>query len=124
MVMVRLGWPIAIRGGDWGASALNLAVFRGDAQLTRFLLAHGASREEHGHGDNVCGTLSWASCHEPSAGDWPDCTEALTAHGLPAAKPDAEAGNGVMIDGRRKVFSDEVADILLTARRNGPSATA
>jgi hypothetical protein len=126
MLMVRLGWPIAIRGGDWSASALNLAVFRGDAQLTRFLLAHGASwREEHGHGDNVCGTLSWASCNEPVAGgDWPGCAEALTAHGFPAAEPDAEAGNGVIIDGRRKVFSDAVADVLLARRRNGASATA
>jgi len=126
MLMIRLGWPIAIRGGDWTASALNLAVFRGDAELTRFLLAHGASwREEHGHGDNVCGTLSWASRNEPVAGgDWPGCAEALTAHGLPAAEADAQVGNGVIIDGRRKLFSDEVADILLAARRNVSSGAA
>ena len=58
MLMVELGWPIATRGGNWAASAINLAVFRGDAELTGFLLAQGASRkEQHGYGDNVCGTF-------------------------------------------------------------------
>jgi ankyrin repeat protein len=123
MLMIKLGWPIAIRGGDWTASALNLAVFRGDAALTRFLLAHGASwTEQHGHGDNVCGTLSWASCNEPVAdGNWPGCAEALIAHGLPAAEADAQGGDGVIIDGRRKWFSEEVTDILLGARRHSLS---
>jgi hypothetical protein len=114
-LMVELGWPIAVRGGDWDASALNLAVFRGNALLTRFLLKHGASwQEEHGHGDNVCGTLSWASCNEPAEGaDWPACARALLDHGMPRAVPDADDPECVIIGGRRKRFSDEVTEVLL-----------
>jgi ankyrin repeat protein len=116
-LMVKLGWPIAVPGGDWNASALNHAVFRGDAELTRFLLDHGASwKEQHGHGDNACGTLSWASCNEPvDGGDWLACAEALIAGGMPAAQPDPDGPDSVIIDGRRKRFSDEVRDYLLAA---------
>ncbi len=115
--MVRLGWPIAIRGGDWSASALNHAVFRGDAELARFLLAHGAIwTEEHGFGDNVCGTLSWASLNEPvEDGDWLGCAEALVAHGMPAARPDPASPESVLVNGRRKWFSDAVRELLLAA---------
>jgi ankyrin repeat protein len=116
-LMIRLGWPIATRGGDWDASALNKAVFRGDASLVRFLLEHGASWEErHGFGDNACGGLSWASCNEPEGeGDWLGCAEALVAHGMPTARPDPESPDSVLIGGRRYVFSDEVTDFLLGA---------
>ncbi len=116
--MVELGWPVAVRGGDWNASALNLAVFRGNAGLTRFLLDHGASwKEEHGYGDNVCGTLAWASRTAPvEGGDWVGCARALLEHGMPAAKPDPEDPEWVLIDGRRKRFSDEVSDVLLGMR--------
>jgi hypothetical protein len=113
-----LSWPIAIRGGDWTASALNHAVFRGDAELTRFLLQHGASwKEEHGYGDNVCGTLSWASCNAPVAGgDWLGSAEALVAHGLPPAQADPQGSESVIINGQRKRFSAEVNDVLLEPR--------
>lgn len=112
--MVRLGWPIETPGGDWEASALNQAVFRGDAALARFLLAHGASwRERHGYGDNVCGTLSWAAFNEPAdGGDWLGCAEALVAHGLPAVHPDPNGSDGVLVEGRLYRFSDEVTDFL------------
>jgi ankyrin repeat protein len=115
-LMVRLGWPIAVRGGDWHASALNLAVFRGNAPMTRFLLEHGASwTEQHGHGDNVCGTLSWASCNEPVAdGDWTGCARALLEHGLPRAARDPGDPDRVVIDGRTKRFSDAVKEVLLS----------
>ena len=101
-LMVELGWPIAVAGGDWQASALNQAVFRGDAALTRFLLEHGASwQERHGYGDNVRGTLSFASRTEAvPGGDWLGCARALVAHGMPKGK--VEAG----------WFSDEVGEFL------------
>ncbi len=117
-LMVELGWPVAARGGDWDASALNLAVFRGNAGLTRFLLEHGASwQEEHGHDDNVCETLSWASCNEPVAGgDWAGCARALLAHGMPGATPDPDNAERVLVGGRSKRFSDEVTEVLLEGR--------
>ncbi len=114
-VMVALGWPVAAPGGDWQASALNLAVFRGDADLTEFLLAHGASwREQHSYGDDVIGTLSWTSINESVAdGDWAACARALVAHGLPAAQRDPADAETVVIDGRKARFSAEVTEVLL-----------
>jgi ankyrin repeat protein len=115
MLMVKCGWPIAARGGDWDASALNLAVFRGNAGLARFLLEHGASwQEEHGYGDNVCGTLSWASCNVPvEGGDWAGCARVLLEHGMPGATRDIENPECVLIDGRKKRYSEEVTEVLL-----------
>ncbi|MBR0694694.1 hypothetical protein [Bradyrhizobium lablabi] len=114
-LMVRLGWPITVRGGDWDASALNHAVFRGNARLRRFLLEHGAAwTEQHGFGDNACGTLSWASRNEPiESGDWTGCARALLDHGMPHAIPDPDDPEWVLIGGRRKMFSNEVSDVLL-----------
>jgi ankyrin repeat protein len=119
-LMVKLGWPVAVRGGDWNASALNLAVFRGNVALTRFLLEHGATwQEEHGHGDNVCGTLSWASRNEPvEHGDWANCARALLDYGMPGATLDPENPEWVLIAGRRKRFSDEVSEVLLEVRNS------
>ncbi len=116
-VMVKLGWPIATRGGDWDASALNHAVFRGDAALTRFLLEQGAQwTEEHGFGDNVIGSLSWASCNTPvDGGDWPGCAEALVAYGLPAAHREPGGSDVLIVAGVRRRFSEDVADVLLAA---------
>jgi ankyrin repeat protein len=114
-LMVKLGWPIAARGGDWNASALNLAVFRGNPGLTRFLLEHGASwTEKHGHGDNACGTLSWASRNAPvEGGDWVNCARALLDYGMPRATPVPDDSESVLIAGHRKKFSDEVSEVLL-----------
>lgn len=114
-LMVRLGWPIAARGGDWDASALNLAVFLGNAALTRFLLEHGASwTEQHGHGDNVCGSLSWASLNEPvEGGDWTGCARALLDHGMPGAVEIPGDPDWLAVAGAKKRFSDEVTEELL-----------
>lgn len=115
MLMADLGWPIATRGGDWNASALNHAVFRGDAALARHLLMRGATwTEEHGYGDNVCGTLSWASWNRPVAdGDWVACAEALAAHGMPGAERDPGNAECLVIAGKRRLFPEEVAAVLL-----------
>jgi ankyrin repeat protein len=104
-VMVELGWPIGVPGGEWDASALNQAVFNGDAEMSRFLLDHGASwTERHGYGDNVHGTLSFASRnHEAGTGDWAGCAQALVDHGLPVHDIDGD-------------YSDEVAEVLKAAR--------
>lgn len=118
-MMVLLGWPIETQGGDWQASALNHAVFRGDAELARFLLEHGARwTEKHGFGDDVCGTLAWASCNEPvEGGDWVGCAEALIVRGMPGGQPDPRAPERTIVDGKSRLFSDEVSDCLLTAGR-------
>jgi len=116
-VMVSLGWPIEVRGGDWDGSALNQAVFNGNAALSGFLLAHGADwRAMHGFGDNVIGTLSWASLNEPVAGgDWVGCAQALFAHGMPTVRPDPKSPDGVLVGTHHGRFSDEVTDYLLGA---------
>ncbi|EGC98566.1 hypothetical protein B1M_40963, partial [Burkholderia sp. TJI49] len=119
-VMVELGWPLDARGGDWDATALNHAVFRGNAALTAFLLSHGASwRETQGFGSDVLGTLSWASVNEPAdvgEPDWAACARALVAHGLPAAVRDPSDPERVLIDGRSMRFSEAVTEVLLDAR--------
>lgn len=104
-LMVKLGWPIAVRGGDIDGSALNQAVFRGDAQLARFLLAHGAHYDErHGYNDNVYGTLSFASLNRAAQdGDWLACAEALIESGAPI--PEARYG-----------FSDDVEEYFAGLR--------
>ena len=116
-VMVECGWPIDVRGGDWDATALNHAVFRGDSELTDFLLARGAIwREGHGYGSDVLGTLSWASVNEPTGiGDpnWNGCARALRAHGLPRVERDPSNPERVLIDGRPMRFSESVTEVLL-----------
>lgn len=115
-LMVELGWPLDIRGGEWSASALNQAVFRGDARLASTLLEHGSTwTEDHGFGDNACGTLSWASINRPEPdGDWVGCARALVANGMPAATRDPTNPEIVLVGGERRQFSEEVTQYLLS----------
>ncbi len=81
-LMVELGWPVQAQGGDWQATALNLAIFQGNSDLARFLLRHGSTwLERHGFNDNAVGTLSYASMEKPAAGDWLGCAVALVEEG-------------------------------------------
>ncbi|HMI57242.1 MAG TPA: hypothetical protein VK511_04295, partial [Gemmatimonadaceae bacterium] len=105
--MLALGWPREVKTA-WDATALNLAVFRGDAQMAELLLNNGADwRTRHGYNENVIGTLSFASVEEPmeqpAPHDYEGCARTLLAHGVPA--PDAIYG-----------FSDEVTAIFDAAR--------
>ena len=79
------------------------------------LLERGASwTEEHGMGDNVCGTLSWALWNRPvEDGDWVACAEALVTHGMPMAQRDTDDPDCIVIAGKRRRFSEEVVSYLL-----------
>lgn len=86
--MLALGWPREIKEG-WQATALNLAIFAGDAAMTRLLLEQGADwRTQHGYGSNALGTLSFASqaddIAEPAPRNYLGCAVALADHGVPA----------------------------------------
>ena len=113
--MVRLGWPIAVRGGDWDASALNLAVFRGNAGLTRFLLEHGAKwtraarlrRQRLRHA--VMGVLQRAGRRRRLG----RLRRALRDHGMPGATAIAGDSEHELVAGVRRRFSDEVTEELL-----------
>lgn len=87
--MLAQGWPREVKA-EWDATALNLAVFRGDAEMARLLLGQGADwRILHGFGDNVIGTLSYASrardIADPAPRDYAGCAAALLDHGIPLA---------------------------------------
>jgi ankyrin repeat protein len=97
--MVEAGWPVKVRGGDWNASALNLAVYLGDAEMAEFLLDHGADwQEKHGFGGNVMGTLGYASVNnaeEFGQGDWLGCAKVLVVHGMPLPPDNYEFSDAV-----------------------------
>ena len=103
--MVEAGWPVSVRGGDWDASALNLAVYRGDAVMAEFLLEHGADwQQKHGFGGNAMGTLGYASMNNVHFhGDWLGCAKALIVHGMPLPPEGHE-------------FSEEVTEYFETMR--------
>lgn len=84
-LMLDLGWPVAVRG-DWDASALNQAAFRGDAAMVRLLLAHGARwHEPNGFGGDALGSCLYAGTDLPSpGGDYATVLRLLLADGAPA----------------------------------------
>jgi len=112
--MLALGWPREVKTA-WHATALNLAIFSGDAAMTRLLLDAGADwRTTHGYGDNALGTLSFASQADDLGDDAPrdhaGCATALLAYGVPA-----EAF-------KKYGFSEEVGDLLEDSPAAEPEA--
>jgi ankyrin repeat protein len=108
--MLALGWPREVKAA-WDATALNLAVYRGDARMAELLLEQGADwRTKHGFGGNVVGTLSHASQNGPedpaAPRDYAGCARVLVAHGVPI--PDGTY-----------TFSAEVAEYLDEVRFAG-----
>lgn len=105
--MLALGWPREVKTA-WHATALNLAIFQGDAELAALLLDAGADwRTIHGYGDNALGTLSFASqadeIADPAPRDYVGCARALLALGVPRAEFDKYA------------FAADVTEFLLNA---------
>jgi ankyrin repeat protein len=105
--MVEAGWPVKVRGGDWDASALNLAVYLGNAAMAEFLLDHGADwQQKHGFGGNAMGTLGYASVNNAEQfeqGDWLACAKTLMAHAMTMPPDDYE-------------FSEEVTEYFESLR--------
>jgi ankyrin repeat protein len=102
-VMVRVGWPIGVRGGDWGGSALNHAVYQGQAGLVRFLLEHGASWEEENNWGDVLGMLAWASRNMDATNDYVGCARVLIEFGAPLLETN-------------DYYSEEMEEFLAEAR--------
>ena len=88
-LMLRAGWPVGVRGAH-GATALHFAAWRGDAELARTLLKHGAPVDVHD--DEYDGPpLGWAvygSMNSPcrETGDYAAVVEALLEGG--ATRPE------------------------------------
>lgn len=90
--MVALGWPLEVKAA-WQATALNLAVYRGDTVMATLLLEHGARWETpHGFKNNVMGTLSHSSQEDPedpsAPRDYVGCARTLIEHGMPLPPED------------------------------------
>ncbi len=83
-LMLALGWPVGVRG-DWDASALNQAAFRGDAAMVQLLLAHGAVwHEPNGFGGDALGSCLHAAINQPApGGDYAAVFALLLDNGAP-----------------------------------------
>lgn len=67
-LLIDLGFPVAVKG-DWDASALNQAAFRGDTRMVALLLAHGARWDErNGFGGDAFGSAIWPYLQDRAPG--------------------------------------------------------
>jgi hypothetical protein len=91
--------PRVVESRDVVAGSPYLACAIGDEDALRVA--------KHGHDDNVCATLAWASCNESSEnGDRAGCSRALLEHGMSGATLGPDNPKRVLIASRRGRFTD------------------
>ncbi|SEO00262.1 ankyrin repeat domain-containing protein [Paenibacillus sp. OV219] len=84
-VMLQAGFHADARRSAADFTALHNAAMRGNAEIVRLLLAHGASPQiTHGFGGDALGSCMWGSVHFRSpAGDYLGVAEQLVRAGAP-----------------------------------------
>jgi Ankyrin repeats (many copies)/Ankyrin repeat len=88
-LMLKLGFDVNARGGE-GFTAVAQAALRGYVHVVRVLIEHGADLTIRSvYGGAALESCQWGSLNfRATNGDYPACTEALLAAGVPVVWPD------------------------------------
>jgi ankyrin repeat protein len=81
-------------GENTGQTALHLAAHRGQLEIIKLLLEHGASLEaKNGYGGTVLGQATWSVMHGDRSIDFVPVIKALLAAGAKVEEADYPTGN-------------------------------